>query len=82
MSKKIASEQEVKEEEEKKEICLDIPSPPPEIIKPKIRTITKPSRPCTPIISQAIENKPMITSSGKVSRRLRSFVTDHRDTPM
>jgi hypothetical protein len=69
-----------------KEMDLEIPSPPPEICKPKVRVCAKPQRPPSSGIetsgirknSDSVRNN----TSSKTTRRLRSLVNDHRDVPM
>ena len=63
---------------------VEVPSPKVEKnAKPMIRSVIKPSRPSTPnIISQDPHPTKTIKANGKVTRRLRSLVKDHRDLPM
>ena len=82
ISKKKGEDAKLEENEEIKEIDLEIHSPPPEVVKPKIRAIIRPSRPNTSAIIQQPEVFNIVKANGKMSRRLRSFVNDHRDIPM
>lgn len=63
---------------------IEVPSPKIEKnAKPMIRSVIKPSRPSTPnIILQDSHPTKNIKANGKVTRRLRSLVKDHRDLPM
>lgn len=62
---------------------LEIPQPEPEAFKPKIRSVNKPSRPCTPMVNHEPRSiQPIPKATGKISRRLRSLVLDHKDTPV
>lgn len=69
-----------------KEMDLEIPSPPPEICKPKVRVCTKPQRPPSSGIETSEIRKNLNSArnntSSKITRRLRSLVNDHRDVPM
>lgn len=81
LEEKNREKQEV-EEEKKVEIDLEIPSPPPEVCKPKIRTIRKHSRPGTALPANEEVVEVNVRARGKISSRLRSMVHDHRDAPM
>ena len=81
----IEKEKETEREKEKREEELEIPSPTQETVRPKVRGVIKPCRPSTPNNSSNIIETNItktVNAKGKVSRRLRSLVQDHRDLPM
>lgn len=83
-SKTIEKSVESKEESfkiEKVELDFEIPAeePKPNICKPRIRLIKKPSRPSTPVHIEVPFKEPP-PSRGKLARRLRGIVSDHKDS--